>query len=586
MANTAILTPSPNSYGRVAQGEGSGQSQVLDSYDSTKFDRAIVAQDEEKKKIAAKNAPKFTMPKTIEIDKWWIKDAIYYQNEARDLENTEVGLWSKYYKNNRDIKNPDERYAANSKVGEELALNNSKKKALNQEIDMGWENQEILEDAQSSYKGNTTLFDKKETAKRYKEFGSLEGREELVDELGAQGARQYILENEYDGTLLKDKFNYAVYQAKRRKTYAGFGKETTTGSSYKSQSGDLMITGKYYDKTYNFSKIKQSELSSLTDYSTYIDWVRDDRFKAGIMTAHPKAKSSKDITDEQVLAWAETSPEFDNYIQVELMPLDEYSYTSTSKQIKPGGSGVTEIDPEADLVVSDLETIFEETSEWGKFLKNFGVNIDGKKKYNLHGVNAQQVSKYDQVSANATITIGTGTKIMDQGTGKDVTEKIRHAGGLEEDGTGVTINTFIAARNIHYRDKNGDSQTFKAGDSLPETATKKLFAAKDYHTVSRYYTTGIAQGSKNLRYIVVQDTENYSNMRKTSKDTNMINSNIVRVKIYNESGMMVEGLRAGDWVQQRANGLGGNESDWKRAEREATRIINNNGASAGDADNF
>lgn len=471
MAEQAGFGFDPNAYGLSAAGqEGSGMNQILTPYDATKFDRAIVAAGEknkEDKAKAMKEAKAFKPPDFEKLTTPWVNDAKLLSRELYQIEQDTLANEMQYYKNISEIKDPDALYEANLQVATDRAKINSRYRKLEDEVQMGLVNQKIADDAIRTFDGNSTLFDAGVTKHRIEEFSTLKGREDLIEQYGIQGARDYLLREEYGGSLLKDKFNYNKHQAERINVNQSMGHESSWGWATKNVEKGLLYRSESSEKIYDLNEIKQAEISVLRDYDTYQEWIKNDRFRDEILDMFG-ADSPSQITKEQVIEFAEKSPEFEQYVKVELMPRDIIKYSESATQLREDAAGSRIMTTDEIMQTTDMvKTADSFFNPAAKAVAEFMGKDYGEGWGNVWAGGAHELTNADvKQSTDATLPLGEYTVYLDPLTGDRVTNI-----------TGNTKRTSPGVQAIQmrlYKDVRYNGRTIKAGEYINEDIANKL----------------------------------------------------------------------------------------------------------------
>jgi len=596
MAENATLNVPINAYARSAGGqEGSGQAQVFAPYDSTKFDKARVAADQRTQKQnakALKDARAYKAPDFEELTTPWEYDSKLYSDELHKLEKDELENELAYYDIRIKYKNhPEKMYEEQTKNSLQTARINSRYRELEDKVQMGLVNKAIYTSAQNAandpnYSKN---FDSKASDRRKTEFANLSSddpeRQEylnsLIEKRGVQGARNFLLNNEdeYGGSLLKQKFNYGSYQKERYAINAGLGTETVTSGVGKNVDKGLLYKSKTTNKFYDLGEIMDGEINSLRNYDTYQEWIVDNsRFSDELKEKYPNVELTN-LTSNQIVGWAKDSPEFQKMVKTEFMPRDVEKYEISATELKSGSMGSKVIPNDAPLEKTNLQTLFS-TISFNVPQINFiygDVEAPLTKLGKVVGIDPQQFSPQDQKSKNATIGAGVNMTVYNAYTGEDITELV-DVGAFEEDGQGFVVNTFWATRDFTYKNADGKLVKVKAGDELPEESMGGLKPLYDYTTKRRYNTTTEGQTNvdgtnKNLQVVVVQDASGYTNQTDSASNIQWENDKRVRRDAYSKT--TVNGENGASWVEDRAINFYGADTpaNWNKAEADATATL-------------
>jgi hypothetical protein len=586
------FTLSPNAYGRVAGGqEGSGQAQIFQPYDATKYDAALVAANErkaEQKAKGLKDARAFKPEAFEDLTTPWQADATLLSMEMRDIENRKVLNELAYYNNMANISDPDKLYEANLKVAQERAVLNSDIRDLENEVQLGLQNKEVFEVAENKYATteNPDQYDSEVTARRMKEFYTLEGHEDLIKKYGIQGARQYLLKNEWGGKLLEPTFNFAEYRDDVTTTNAKFGEEKKNAGVRVDEERGLLIRGESSSTTYNLTEIVKAEVNSLDTKETYRNWAKG-KFSKELLAAYPDAKSVKDISEAQLLKWAETAPEFQTFVQESFLPKDKYSYVESGSQLRQDGAGskvltVDEIQSESEA--SNIFGLTEGEAGWNEFLTKNPILAEWTKMQQTSGSSkmkesvfgAYQLTNGDVMNAtDATGKAGKNTQYEDPMTGQR-----RNIEGSYI----ITAPGFAGIKYMLLKDTVIDGKTYKKGDYINSEVIGDLKPNLDYRPISTTTTQGYgntnvqkADGTvvrENVPIIIKNDAVEDFNLKPKAKQDAYQNEKTA-VLVANQNVQVIDPTtgniyNAADVIKTYEASLGGAESyeQWRKAIEE------------------
>jgi hypothetical protein len=595
-----------NSYGRVAGGvEGSGQAQIVQPYDASKFAKIELAQKEKEKEEKAKgmkDARAFKPEEFEKVNEYWVEDAKFYSNETQAITKDMTGNTMQYYNNLATIKDPDALYEANLKVAEDRSRINARVKHLNEEVTLGMQNKEFYEKSQALYDSDQNKWDADETEARRYEFLNIETRPDLIEQAGGnkQAARR-LLVAEYDGSLVAERWDQAKHTTTSIASNEARATTTTSGFPTFDLDKGMIYQNKSTNTYHNLQQAVDHDMNIIQNSRQYQKFLKSNPKLRDDIQSYYGNKPIDEMPEGELLKWAAQSDAYKNFVKGTYLGGDETSYVRTASQSREGGSGLKKLDENAPIIKTDLQTFLSgmsvpgassamtdkekkdnavKISIWNDFKSALQTDSAGNFG-NVAGLNPQPYAKGDQMSANATVAKGKGFKAYDPLTGQEITNQIDVA-AYKEVGQGFATNIYIANKPFTYTDAKGKVVRVDVGDELPEQLIQGKKPLDDYTTKMVYY--GTAQGnplsSENLNIIFVQDQSGYTNQTENADETQWNNDKVARKQVYNS--VMIDGQPAGDWIQKKAIEYGGDTPEnWERAEREAMSKVGATSTSTG-----
>ena len=562
-----------NSYGRVAGGqEGSGQAQIVQPYDASKFAKLELAQkekDKEEKAKGMKDARAFKPEEFEKMEKGWIDDAAFYSDEVHGLENSMTSNTLKYFTNLATIKDPDALYSANLEVAKERADINYKIRNLNQELDLGMQNKADFDRARSIYDGpDKDKIDEEETSLRLKTFQTLEGQEKLLAKNNGniQETRRDLL-RQWDNSLVASKFTWDDWQKDRRGVYQGYGKEVTSGGSGINREEGTLYYSEQYNKTYNLDEITNSETEALLNNRQYQKWIKDNSILAdSLMNSYPN-KKLEDISQQEVYKWAKESPDFKTYVEANFLPPNVVKQTTRKSQIREDGQGAR-VSTDAEIQSSTESTVIsgdpERVANWKKnnpfiaeYLESAGAVNTGSQEGFWGGQMLNNGDVFNATDATGVTGINTQYETPINGTPVEVPGNYT-----------VTSPGALGIRKQLVRDVKVNGMEYKKGQYIDADVVKNLTPGVDYTTLSGT----IAQGSAN-EWVTIEKSYD-GKITKTPQNTTT--SLIIKKDAIEDTNLRPESKQKAYQNEKRANELeyGGKTVFINGQEYNAVDIIN------------
>lgn len=545
----------PNSYGRVAGGqEGSGQAQIFQPYDASKFAKLEIAQkekDKEEKAKGMKDARAFKPEDFEKIDKGWIDDAAFYADKEHVLETDMTSNTLKYYNNLATISDPDALYAANLEVAKERADINNRIRNLNQELDLGLQNKDAFDKARSVYDtADKSSFDEKETANRLRTFQTLDGQEDLLarNNGNVQETRRDLL-RQWDNSLVASRFKWDDWQKERRGVYEGYGKEVTTGGSGINQEEGTLYYSEKYNKTYNLDEITNSEAESLLNNSQYKEWIKDNDVLAdSLMNAYPN-KNLDDITQQEVYKWAKENPDFKTYVEANFLPPNITKQTTRKTQTRESGAGAKELS-DAEIQSKTESTVIsgdpEVVAEWkrknpfmAQYFGRAGEQNTGSQEGLWGGHMLTNGDVYNAVDATGVTGINTQYE-----------NPINGAKEVVDGNYTITSPGVAGIRKQLKNDIIVNGKEYKKGQYVSDDVVAGLKVGKDYKVISGTISEGygnvwIKVGDENKKdkksLIIKKDAIEDTNLKPETKQKAYKNEKRANELEYKDSKVIVNG---------------------------------------------
>lgn len=598
-----------NSYGRVAGGqEGSGQAQIVQPYDASKFAKLELAQkekDKEEKAKGMKDARAFKPEEFEKINEYWVEDAKFYAKETQALTKDMTTNTLEYYNNLATIKDPDALFDANLKVAEDRSRINARAKQLNEELTLGMQNREFYEKSQALYDSKQGDWDGDETEARRNEFLNIETRPDLIKEAGGnkQAARRLLVE-EYGGSLVVEKWDQAKHTTTSIAANEARSTTTTSGFPTFDLEKGMIYQNKSTNTYHNLQQAVDHDMNIIQNSRQYQNFLKSNPKLRDDIQGYYGDKPIDKMPEAELLKWAAQSDVYKNFVKGTYLGGDETSYVRTASQSNEGGSGLKKIDENAPIKKTDLQTFLSgmtvpgasapmtdaekkanglKISIWNDFKAALQADSVGDFG-NVTGLNPQQYTKADHLSSNATVAKGEGFKAYDPLTAQEITDQIDVA-AYNEVGEGFVTNIYIANKPFTYMDSNKKTVRVDVGDELPEQFIQGKSPLVDYTTKMVYYGTakGNPLNSEYINIIFVQDQSGYTNQTENTYDTEWYNDKATRKQVYNS--VLIDGQPAGDWIQNKAIEYGGDTPEnWERAEREAMGKVGTTTSTSGKYD--